>query len=85
MPFLFSTSLPFLNAQEFEPCLDLSLSLFAACMNESTRMRLRSGAVLDLGSSCSEVARDTNTDSEMDRQDDSLSIEAQWGTPLTTR
>lgn len=54
-------------------------------MNESTRMRLQSGAVLDLGSSCSEVARDTNTDSEMDRQDDSLSIEAQWGTPLTTR
>jgi hypothetical protein len=51
-------------------------------MNRSIRMRLRSGVVVDLQSRA-EAAEEPNED--MERQDDSLSTAATWGTPLTAR
>jgi len=51
-------------------------------MNDPIRMRLRSGAVIDPRSR-SEAPEEPNED--MDRQEDSLSTAATWGTPLTAR
>jgi hypothetical protein len=45
-------------------------------------MRLRSGAIIEVRSR-NEAIEEPNED--MDRQDDSLSTAATWGTPLTAR